>query len=347
MKDSLTQKQLKVAIIDSGIDTNNTDIKENVIGGIAYEYDTKKNEVNKSDNYQDKSGHGTSCSAIIKREVPDIGMFIMKILDKNSMTHSKALIAALKCLLDSDIRLVNLSVATSRDLYQEELKKVCNELYNQGKIIVCSLENRSDSSYPAVFDQVIGIRGRNFNGSGDYWYNRSYNIQCVADDIPVLAPTINNSYALFGKNSKATPLITGRIARILINKSNISFKELQLVLKQNAAKNFWTEEDIYKYLIEPDEMQQDKYYCFKEEIKELADIIARTLNLPSANMPLLYQNENLRQQEIGLKLSDCFELIKNIEKGFNLKLNYELITLNTFRTLYTLLDFVLEAKSIV
>ncbi|WP_024833340.1 S8 family serine peptidase [Ruminiclostridium josui] len=347
MEDSLIKRQLKVAVIDSGIDINNINLEENIIDGIAFEYDTQKGKVNKSDNYQDENGHGTSCASIIKREVPDVGMFIIKILDKNNMTNSKALIAALKYLLEMDIRLINLSVATTRELYQEELKKVCDELYGQGKILVCSLENKSDSSYPAVFDHVIGVRGRDFNGNGDYWYNRNYRIQCVADSIPVLVPKINNLFGLFGKNSKATPLMTGKIARILFDKPNIDFKELQLLLEQTAVKNFWTEEDIYKYCIEPDEMQQDKYYCFKEEIKELADIIAETLNLTSANMPLLYQNINLRHREIGLKLSDCFDLIKNIEKGLNIKLNYNQINLNTFRTLYTLLDFVLEAKSIV
>jgi Subtilisin-like serine proteases len=347
MKADLNRHKINIAIIDSGIDINNHDLKSNIIGGIGFEYDIRKGYVTKTLDYQDENGHGTSCASIIKREVEDIGIFIIKILNKDCLTHSKVLIESLKYLLDIDIRLINLSVATTKELYRDELKRVCDLLFNQGKILICSLDNRSNKSYPAIFNNVIGVQGRNFNFTGDYWYNKKYEIQCVSDDIPVLAPGLNNSYRLFGRNSKATPLMSGKIAKIFTNKVNITFEELDGLLEQNAAMNYWSEEDLISNSIILDELLQEKYSCFKEEINILASIISGTFKMDNSYISLLYDNEYLRHPQIGLNPVNCYDLIKGIETQFRIKLNYNLINLNTFRTMYTLFDFILEEKNSV
>lgn len=339
----LNKYETNIAIIDSGIDTNNYEFSNNIIGGVGFEYDIKTGNVIKTLDYEDENGHGTSCAAIIKREVEEAGMFIIKILNKDCSTHSKALIEALKCIAEIDnIRLVNLSVATTKELYKDELKEICDLLYDKGKILVSSLENRSDRSYPSVFKNVIGVRGKRFDFSGDYWYDSKSQIQCVSDYTPVLVPSINNSYRLFGSNSKSTPLMAGRIAKILNEKPNTTFEELEMVIEQNAVRNYWSEEDLFGTPIMPKDIPKEKYSCFKSEIDTLASIIANTFEMDNTNISLLYNNENLRHSQIGLTFENCYDLIKNIEKEFKIKLNYNSINLYTFLTIYSLFDFVQE-----
>ncbi|HEX9059613.1 MAG TPA: hypothetical protein VF941_05500, partial [Clostridia bacterium] len=173
-----------------------------------------------------------------------------------------------------------------------------------------------------------------------------YKVQCIADNLPIFVPTRNNFYWLFGKNSKATPLMTGKIAKILAENPSIAFEELQRELEENAERNFWSEEDVFPDPLITYKMVKEKYDCFNEEVGALGDIISRTFNMDKSNISLLYDNENLRHPGIGMNFLNCYDLIKNIEAEFNMKLNYDLINLNTFRTLYTLLDFILEEKNV-
>lgn len=233
-----------VIIIDSGIDMNNKDFSECVIDGLSFEYDSDKKALIKKDTYNDENGHGTSCASVIRRISSNVNMFIIKILNKEAKTYSKVLLESLKYTRNINIRVLNLSIATTSEEYKDELYEVCNELYKQGKIIICSLENSSKDSFPAVFKNVIGVRGMLFTDLYNYWYNSTKKIQCVADMTPVLVPALDNKYKMFGGNSKATSLFTGLILNILDKNNNISFEELNQLLEYKAIRSFWNDDDI-------------------------------------------------------------------------------------------------------
>src|SRR5690606_30239941 len=129
-------------------------LRHNIIGGISLVCDNDYIIV--TDNYEDENGHGTSCASTIKKEFNDIGIFVVKILGRDGRTSSQIFEESLKYLLNIDIRLINLSLSVITNEMIQDLYEICDELYQQGKIIVCSLANGFEESYPAVFNNVIG-----------------------------------------------------------------------------------------------------------------------------------------------------------------------------------------------
>lgn len=327
-----------IAIVDSGIDTGNKGFN-NILGGVCFEYNLKEESVIYSSNYHDENGHGTLCSSVIKKLMPNAGMFIVKILNEDAKTNSRVLIESLKYLLNTNIRLINLSIATVEEDFKHELNEICDLLYKNGKIIICSLDNKSNKSFPAVFQSVIGIRGSNFGFSNDYWYNSNYEIQCVADTTPILVSGLNNTYTMFGGNSKATALFAGIILSILNMAPDISFIELSNMLENNAVKKCWMEENISIDLKIFDEIADRKSDYPQSELDIVQNILVKALNLNAEAVPLLYINK-LYHPKIGVNKFNCYNIVKDIERELNIELNYNLISLNTFKSIYSLLDFI-------
>jgi subtilisin family serine protease len=338
MKITCNEHIPEVAIIDSGIDLSNTSINSRVTGGISFEYNAENKNIVTGSNYQDENGHGTACVSIIKKVSPMTSYFVVKILDSNARTNSKALINALRYLVNSDIRLINISITTIDDEYKNEIEEVCNLLYARGKILVASLDNRNKISYPAIFTEVIGVRGSHFSNPAQYWYNNNYKIQCIADIHPVLCPKVNNRYELFGGNSKATALVTGLISKILISNPSISFEELNKVLENRAERNNWLESEINVNINEYEEISTKENDYDVAYIETLANIIIDNLKLSNETKPFLFKYK-LYNPLIGLNSSNCFFLIKKIEEKFNLKFKYETITLGTFDSIYSLYEY--------
>ncbi|WKK92649.1 S8 family serine peptidase [Clostridioides difficile] len=172
--------KVKVAVLDTGIDKEHDYLKDNLVGGIAFE--CMHDYIFISDKFDDEDGHGTACASIIKKEYEDVELFVIKILRKDGITNIKVLEEALRYLLDTNIRLINLSLSVIGVESVKGLFEVCYELFRKGKIIVCSLANDFDLSYPAMFNNVIGVRGFTLDGDDSFWYNKNmmFNVLWIA-----------------------------------------------------------------------------------------------------------------------------------------------------------------------
>lgn len=323
---------MKIAILDTGIDVNHEYLKDNIIGGIAFE--SKGNSILISDDYNDDNGHGTSCASIIKKEFEDVEIFAVKILDKEGESNIQVLEESLRYLLDLDIKIINLSLSVidSNDIY--DLKKICDQLIEQGKIIVCSLANGYEKSFPAIFDNIIGVKGFILEDENCFWYNKSNEIQCIMDNNSYMCCDINNTYRLFGKsNSQAAAKFTGKIANILLDYGDMRFYELNNRLQILSKREYWNEEDLKaskRYPILKNELSSDKQDIFDKTMAILIDFFYSEKEYIS--------NKSL--YNIGLNDYNCFELIKIVQQEFNIKLNYLNISRYDFLSIYTLVNLI-------
>ncbi len=333
---AIMESKVKVALIDSGIDRNHSYLKDNIIGGISFECDS--DYIVTTDNYDDENGHGTSCASVIKREFEDIEIFVVKILGKDRMTNRQIFEEALKYLLDKDIKLINLSLSVLTNERIQDLYKICDELYRQQKIIVCSLANGYEESYPAVFDNVIGVKGFILEDEHSFWYNRDKKIQCIMDNNPYLNCSINNSYRLFGKcNSQATAKLTGIIANILSKQPDITFEALNNELQTLAKRNDWTQEDLLASKRYPD-YKEDLYDKENSILLKTAEIVKEVLKLEKNNRDIY--KVSLFHSRIGLNYDNCFELLKKLEQRFDIKFDYLNISRYDFVSIQSLTHLV-------
>ncbi|HBF5455613.1 S8 family serine peptidase [Clostridioides difficile] len=330
------EKKIKIAVIDTGVDINHEYLKDVIGGGISFEYDEKY--IFTSDNYCDYNGHGTACVSTIKNEFRNLEFFIVKIMDEYGKTNIQILEEALKYLLNTDISIINLSLSVMNSNEVDDLYKICEELNKKGKIIVSSVANGYEETYPAIFDNVIGVKGFILEDENTYWFNKNEKVQCIADDNPYLRCHINNSYKLFGKcNSQAAAKVTGIIANILSENPNIKFEELNEKLEICATRNFWTKEDLLKskrFPIYKKNMYKMDKYIFEKTYNIVKDFINKEI--------FYYERYDFRlfNQYNGIEYDECFRIIEKLESEFNLKFNYMNISRYDFVSINTLADLV-------
>ncbi|SHK56248.1 S8 family serine peptidase [Tepidibacter formicigenes] len=330
------KEKVKVAVIDTGIDKNHKYLKDNIIGGIAFE--SKDDYILVSNNYEDENGHGTLCTSIIKKEFENVEFFVVKALNNLGRTNIQVLEEALKYLLNIDIKILNLSLSVMESELVQELYEICEELNIQDKIIVCSVANGFECSYPAKFNNVIGVKGFILENENAFWYNKDYDIQCVIDNNSYLRCDLNNSYKLFGKcNSQAAAKLTGVIASILYENPSAKLVDLNVELEKFAIRNYWTNKDLEKSKRYP-KLKSYENNINQDILKDVVDVIREVLSIDKDNEELY--KCSLFNHYIGLNEDNCFEVIKKLEEKFELSLDYMNISRYDFASIYTLTEFV-------
>lgn len=156
-------KSVKIAVIDSGIDPHFRNESKIHIVGEKTIYDCRNIELTTSiqENVNDEIGHGTAVISIIHKMVPEAKFYVIKAFgnDKFEIEVDK-LVRAVKYVVDNyDVDIVQISSGTvgaeNEDLVK--LQKYINKLWEKGCIIVSAFDNLGAISYPAAFENVIGV----------------------------------------------------------------------------------------------------------------------------------------------------------------------------------------------
>ena len=201
---------MRIAILDTGVGARNVDFDKL---HVKKSFDFTKNEFNESDIGLDDNGHGTTCAKIILKNANKSEIYSFKVLDQNRCGKMLDLYKALQYLLTQEIDIINMSLAFSENDFTEKIKRVCEELSNQGKMIVSSIGRYEKRPFPAAFDSVLGVQGKEFRNDTEFIYEPSAEVQITADDTPVIAEWKRNEVYILGGTSKAAALMSGRIAK--------------------------------------------------------------------------------------------------------------------------------------
>ena len=92
---ALSGKAIKVAIIDSGIDSTHPRIGT-VVGSIDLRLDAPAGGGLVGADFSDRSGHGTACAGIIRNKAPEANLYSIRIFDESLSADGGRLIAALR-----------------------------------------------------------------------------------------------------------------------------------------------------------------------------------------------------------------------------------------------------------
>lgn len=168
-------QDVKIAIIDSGIDTDHPDLKENILLEKAMSFI--------DDSIDDKIGHGTQIAGIIAANGrllgigPELKIIPYKVIRDKSSSASFVLQALYKAY-DENVDIINLSLGAynalknQKDLVEiREYNKIVKKLLDMNTFIVSSIGNdqrkvfKYNSEYktgdlyimPASLDGVVGV----------------------------------------------------------------------------------------------------------------------------------------------------------------------------------------------
>jgi hypothetical protein len=328
--------KVKVAILDTGIYRYHDYLKDNKITGISYE--CIHNYMFETDSYGDENGHGTACASIIKKELNNVELIAVKVLDKFGNSNLELIEEGLRLILESDIRIVlmNISVKDGKDI--KRLHEICCELYEKDKIIICPTDNTANESYPAVFSGVIGVKGSILNKKDIFWYNEKAKIQCVIDSNARMVCNTDNNYTLSDRcNSYAAAKLTGKVARLLNENPMLSFESLNKKLEILSKKNNWTSSDLKEAQRNPD-FKVGLYKNDNQLFLTVVDIIKEFLNIPKEDN-FIYEC-SLFNKYIGLNRNNCYYLLRRFEECFGIEFDFMNISRHDLLSIYSITELV-------
>jgi subtilisin len=160
---------VRVAILDTGIDTNHPDLSKNIKGGY--------NAITGQDpwNYQDDNGHGTHMAGIIAARMNRLGVVgvayqahivAVKVLDQFGGGRLSDLINGLGWVQANNIKVVNMSLGFSKG--SPLLKQAIDRLHEMGVIMVASAGNHGITcAQDGGGDDGGGDDGGGDDGGGD------------------------------------------------------------------------------------------------------------------------------------------------------------------------------------
>ncbi|CEN23879.1 S8 family serine peptidase [Paraclostridium sordellii] len=305
--------KLKIAIIDTGVDIHDKEIKNFIRFDRNLQVDSFENEYI---NIDDVNGHGTLCAKTIISICNHVEIYPIKVFDNYGKTSSWKVVEVMKNLLNSDINIINISASTLNCPCVDEMSFICRELKKNGKIIICSHHNNKDAKFsiPTKFKEVIGVKGIDeIYNDIDYMYNPNNEIQMYSNSKDRLIKFKNN-ITHFGKNSRAAAIATGLVADIMKNDINMNFKELEQTLIKNSIsdKNYMKNGKIEKLLYNQDEL---------EIISKLINII----NINFANISVdfkLLKKYNLFNNLTNIGKHNAYYFLEKINENFSIDIDY-------------------------
>ena len=304
-------KDKVVVLIDSGVDIIN--FEDIVVGGIHFYI--KEKYLCCDDRFDDDNGHGSACAHMIRAVAPNAKIYVIKILDDNLEADYNLFEAALDHCLGLEYHIINLSLSmTDGGGMDYKLNDLCDKLRKQGKIIVSSVCNGCQKSYPAAYSSVIGVRGCCFDEMGEYWYNSRNEIQCIADISPFFTSRSINKYFMFSGNSKACALLSGMLLKMeKTNKVVLNFESANAMLEDKATKNDWKEDDI-DILMETYSLDRTSL-CDEEILKNIYEIACAVMGWD--DFTDIGWKDNLFKRRL-MHADKMRLLILSLEKRFNI-----------------------------
>lgn len=232
-----TGKNVNIAIIDTGIDPQHSDVS-------AKYY---HNFIDNTDTALDGHGHGTHVSGIIASKnnsygvlgvAPDANIYALKVLSDDGSGFMSDVLEAVEWSISNHMDVVNMSLGS--DTYSIIEENAFKKAYDSGVFLVAASGNEDDGTgtkdttgYPAKYPSVVSV------GATDYKdFRASFSsvgkVDIAAPGENILSTYTGNLYAYMSGTSMATPYVAGTIALYKEKYPSLTNNQIKRLLFQNA-----------------------------------------------------------------------------------------------------------------
>lgn len=149
------RSSLKIGVIDSGWSASYTIPQVRAGVCLLGSHFSQRSEL--SCDTADRCGHGTQTVLTIAAICPDALIVPVRIFDRKLQTTPRSLLAAIDWCTEQELDIINLSASTPLEEVKGSLYRACERLRIAGKMLVASSANDGGISYPAAFDNVLGV----------------------------------------------------------------------------------------------------------------------------------------------------------------------------------------------
>jgi subtilisin family serine protease len=235
---SSTGNGVRVAIIDSGIESDHPALTGAVRGGIGIEHDPSAPEGLR---YvpeavpQDAFGHGTACAGIIHALAPEAELYSVRVLGGDGRGRSLQFAAGINWAIENGMNVINMSLSTSNEDYFALFHQLADDAYFQGVMLVSAVNNVPTPSYPSLYSSVVSVAAHEQQDPFTFYYNPQPPVEFGAPGIDVRVAWANKGYITTTGNSFAAPHIAGIITLIRAKHLHLTPFQIKTVLHACAS----------------------------------------------------------------------------------------------------------------
>ena len=252
---NVTGEGVSIAIMDTGVDYEHTDLKDNYIGGYDF--------VNDDDDPFDDNGHGTHCAGILAGSggasnfrfvgvAPDVDLYVYKVINSQGIGYSSWLIEGMERAIDPNcdgdfsdhVDIISISAGDSSGNPSDPLSLAANNAVDIGVVVVASAGNEGPAYdtiiSPGCAKRVICVgatdkndRIANFSSRGSNYYEFVKPF-IVAPGVEIISSWPGDNYMILSGTSMACPHVAGTVALLLQMHPNWNPDEIEIVLRKNT-----------------------------------------------------------------------------------------------------------------
>jgi subtilisin len=232
-----TGRGVRVAVVDSGIDTEHPDLKGKIKESVEAVAQDGKIDFQPSTS-GDQAGHGTACAGIIASVAPDVELYSVKVLGPKASGSGDMFLVGLDYAIKQKFKIINLSLGTTKRDFFAPLHDLLDRAYQSGCIVVSAANNLPYPSYPSIFSSsVVSVVKRSGGDPYNFGYRYGQVIELVAPGVEVKTTWPGGGYRQLTGNSFACPYVVGIVALIVEAYPNITPFQVKSILYTIAQRN--------------------------------------------------------------------------------------------------------------
>ena len=208
-----TGRGVRVAVLDSGWDRSLNDPR--VLRGTSFVDPDDDLALGRTDDDHDVLGHGTACVDLVLRIAPDARVMPVRVFGRQLETSPGTIQAALLWAIEQGVNVINVSLGTRLEHALHPLYAACEKARRAGIIVVAAGNNSNDWSYPAIFENVIGVSAARFASPYEFQYRPEHAMECVGWGVEQEVTWIGGERLVKHGTSFAAPNVAGIVALIL------------------------------------------------------------------------------------------------------------------------------------
>ncbi|MEC1682076.1 S8 family peptidase [Bacillus mojavensis] len=271
-KEGLTGKNVKIAVIDSGISPHD-DLS--ISGGYS--------AVSYTSSYKDDNGHGTHVAGIIGAKhngygidgvAPEAQIYAVKALDQNGSGDLQGLLKGIDWSIANGMDIVNMSLGTSSD--SQILHDAMDKAYEKGVLLVAASGNDGNGkpvNYPAAYSSVVAVSATDQHNQLAAFSTTGNEVEFSAPGTDITSTYLHQYYATGSGTSQATPHAAAMFALLKQRDPGNTNVQLRALMQKNSVDLGITGRDQqYGYgLIQYKAQQADKAYAAAEQAVKKAE----------------------------------------------------------------------------
>lgn len=234
------KNQVKVAVIDTGIDRNHPELKESII---------KRTNIMNPMNSSTPDIHGTHVAGIIAGKKdngiggygidPAAKILSLDVFDGGFWTFDYTIANAILKAVDEGADVINMSLGGSAP--SDVLKEAIDKAISKGVIVVAAAGNEASDMavYPAKYEGVISVGSINKKKKlSDYSsYGPSTDVVAPGEDVYSSYYDLQkgSTFTKLSGTSMASPVVAGTVALLLSKHPNLKPAEVEYILEKTAT----------------------------------------------------------------------------------------------------------------